>query len=104
MSQGASLIDSNGVIVVNKGKVLDTRPGQQIRFPVEAKGRFEPVSKEGWLSQNTIVSNPTPSIDNTGMESAIHKHWLEQIVWSELFTFPPIETSEQILSLVTLSA
>ena len=71
---GIPYVIVNGVIVVNKGKVLDTRPGQQIRFPVEAKGRFEPVSKEGWLSQNTIVSNPTPSIDNTGMESAIHKH------------------------------
>ena len=39
----------NGVIVVKDSEVLkDINPGQPIRFPMEEKGRFEPLSLENW--------------------------------------------------------
>ena len=41
-------------------------PGQSIRFPVEDKGRFEPLDLEKWLSQYTI-SPPEIDLDETGV-------------------------------------
>ena len=53
----------NGTMVVRDSQVLkDVYPGQAIRFPVEAEGRFEPVTAEAWLKTYTIKSNP-PTID-----------------------------------------
>ncbi|MFC1681328.1 amidohydrolase family protein [Pseudomonadota bacterium] len=48
----------NGTIVVKDSKVLPVKPGQEIRFPVEPEGRFEPVVVEKWLNKHTIGLNP----------------------------------------------
>ena len=51
--------------------MLRVKPGQEIRFPVEAKGRFKPLKIEGWLDKHTIGLNPNllePDIhDETGL-------------------------------------
>jgi hypothetical protein len=40
----------SGQIVVKDSKVLDgVFPGQPIRYPVEQKGRFEPLEKKEYL-------------------------------------------------------
>jgi len=48
----------NGTIVVKDSKVLPVKPGQQIRFPIEGKGRFKPIEVGGWLNEHTIGLNP----------------------------------------------
>ena len=48
----------NGTIVVKDSEVLPVKPGQEVRFPVESKGRFEPIAVDGWLNQHTIGLNP----------------------------------------------
>jgi N-acyl-D-glutamate deacylase len=48
----------NGTIVVKDSEVLPVKPGQEIRFPVEPKGRFEPIAVGGWLNEFTIGLNP----------------------------------------------
>jgi N-acyl-D-amino-acid deacylase len=41
--------------------------GQPIRYPVEEKGRFEPVSINKWINDRTILSKPyAPMPDDTG--------------------------------------
>ncbi|UCH17420.1 MAG: amidohydrolase family protein [Burkholderiales bacterium] len=60
----------NGTIVVKDSVVLkDVNPGQPIRFPVEAKGRFEPLSREGWANRNLVA--PTGFF---GLERDAHIH------------------------------
>ena len=62
-STGIPYVLVNGTIVVKDSKVLkDVNPGQPIRFPVEEKGRFVPVSGESWLKSYTVKTNP-PTID-----------------------------------------
>jgi hypothetical protein len=48
----------NGTIVVKDSKELPVKPGQEIRFPVEDKGRFKPVNVEGRLNEHTIGLQP----------------------------------------------
>jgi N-acyl-D-amino-acid deacylase len=48
----------NGTIVVKDSEVLPVKPGQEIRFPVEDKGRFEPIEVGSWLNEHTIGLNP----------------------------------------------
>ena len=48
----------NGVVVVKDSGVLPVKAGQEIRFPVEAKGRFTPVDKDKWMMEHTIGVNP----------------------------------------------
>ena len=50
-----------GTIVVKDSKVLPVKPGKEIRFPVEDKGRFRPIEVGGWLSEHTIGLNPDVS-------------------------------------------
>ncbi len=57
-SAGIPWVIVNGTIVVRESEVQDVRPGQPIRFPVEAEGRFEPVDWERWLDQHTIMPPP----------------------------------------------
>ena len=58
---GIPYVIVSGVPVVSGNEFqLDVRPGKSIRFPVENRGRFEPISVEGWAQQFTI---PTFSID-----------------------------------------
>lgn len=55
---GIPFVVVNGVIVVKDSEVLTAKPGQPIRFPVEDKGRFEPIEVSKWLSEKTIGLNP----------------------------------------------
>jgi N-acyl-D-glutamate deacylase len=55
---GIPYVVVNGTIVVKDSKVLPVKPGQQIRFPVEAKGRFKPINFETWKTEHTIGLNP----------------------------------------------
>lgn len=42
------------------------KPGQPIRFPVEAKGRFEPVTVHKWLGEYSINVPDMHQFDETG--------------------------------------
>lgn len=55
---GIPYVVINGVVVVKQSEVLPVKPGQAIRFPVEDKGRLEPVEVSRWLNKNTIGLNP----------------------------------------------
>jgi N-acyl-D-amino-acid deacylase len=70
---GIPYVIVNGTIVVNKGTVLPVKPGQPIRFPVEAKGRFQPIELGKWLSEQTINVPDMHTMDDTGA-GAVHKH------------------------------
>lgn len=63
---GIPYVIVNGTIVVNQGRVLPVKPGQPIRFLVQAKGRFEPVSVEKWLSEFSINVPDLHGHDETG--------------------------------------
>jgi N-acyl-D-glutamate deacylase len=48
----------SGVIVVKNSEVLPVKAGKEIRFPIEAKGRFVPINQNKWLNEHTIGLNP----------------------------------------------
>jgi len=48
---GIPYVIINGQIVVKDSKPLEVFAGQPIRYPVEDKGRYEPVSEKDWLLQ-----------------------------------------------------
>ena len=49
---GIPYVIVNGTLVVKDSKVLkDVTPGQPIRFPVEDKPRFQPLSVEAWKNE-----------------------------------------------------
>ncbi len=53
---GIPYVIVNGTSVVKDSEVLkDVHPGQPIRFPVQAKPRFEPLSIEGWANRNLVA-------------------------------------------------
>jgi N-acyl-D-glutamate deacylase len=56
---GIPYVIVNGVIVVKDSEVLPVKAGQEIRFPIEAKGRFNPQDREKWLNKHTIGLNPS---------------------------------------------
>ena len=55
---GIPYVVVNGTIVVKDSEVLPVKPGQEIRFPVEPEGRFEPIEASVWLNKHTIGINP----------------------------------------------
>jgi hypothetical protein len=58
---GIPYVVVGGNIVVKDSVVQNINAGQPIRFPVEDKGRFEPVSVNGWYGEHTInVPTLTP--------------------------------------------
>jgi len=62
-STGIPYVLVNGTVVVSDSKVLkDVYPGQSLRFPIEAQGRFVPATGKSWLKTYTIKTNP-PTID-----------------------------------------
>ena len=63
---GIPYVIVNGTIVVNKGKVSSARPGQPIRFPVQAQGRHKPLDKSKWLAEYTIRVPHLEEMDDTG--------------------------------------
>ena len=73
---GIPYVIVNGVTVVKDNEVLDINAGQEIRFPVEDKGRFTPIDKEDWRVKHTIGINPGLSkihIDDSGAGDLLDK-------------------------------
>ena len=74
---GIPYVIVNGVTVVKNNEVLPVKAGQEIRFPIEAKGRFKPVVREKWLNEHTIGLNPAlielHLDDDSGAGKALHK-------------------------------
>ncbi|HRD64775.1 MAG TPA: amidohydrolase family protein [Candidatus Competibacter sp.] len=70
---GIQYVIVNGTVVVKQGTVLPVRPGQPIRFPVETKGRFQPVDVDKWLGEQTISVPDLHQLDDTGA-GEIEKH------------------------------
>jgi hypothetical protein len=53
---GVPYVIVNGTVVVKESAVLkDVNPGQPIRFPVEAKSRFTPLSLEKWTTKFLVA-------------------------------------------------
>jgi N-acyl-D-amino-acid deacylase len=72
---GIPYVIVNGTIVVNDGNVTASKPGQPIRFPVEAKGRYQPSDVRKWLGEYTINVPDLPEVDDTGASGVMtHKH------------------------------
>ena len=73
-STGIPYVIVNGAVVVKKSKVLkDVKPGQPIRYPVEDKGRFEPVDVNRWINEKTITPIDVHVEDDCGMHEAIEE-------------------------------
>jgi N-acyl-D-glutamate deacylase len=74
-STGIPYVIINGTVVVEKSKVLEgVKPGQPIRYPVEDKGRFEPVNVKTWINENTIMQVTLPEVDDCGAHGFIDEH------------------------------
>jgi N-acyl-D-glutamate deacylase len=74
-STGIPYVIVNGTIVVKGSKVLkDVKPGQPIRYPVEGKGRFEPVDVKRWISEKTIKPVALPVVDDCGAHKVLIEH------------------------------
>ena len=70
---GIPYVIVNGTIVVDQGKVLPVKSGQPIRFPVQAKGRFEPVSVNKWIDANSINVPDMHQFDESGAGRIVKK-------------------------------
>ncbi|MBS0251349.1 MAG: aminoacylase, partial [Proteobacteria bacterium] len=63
---GIPYVIVNGTIVVEESKVLAVKPGLPIRFPVEDKGRYQPIELNNWLGAHTISVPDMHMLDDTG--------------------------------------
>jgi N-acyl-D-glutamate deacylase len=72
-SEGIPYVIVNGVVVVKDSQALPVKPGQPIRFPVEEKGRFVPISEEKWLNDYTITPIDVHVEDSCGMHEAMEE-------------------------------
>ena len=63
-TSGIPYVIVNGQVVVRDSKFQKVWAGQPIRFPVEDKGRFEPISATQWIERFSIN---VPAIDDSGM-------------------------------------
>lgn len=71
-STGIPYVIVNGTVVVTNSKVLaDVKPGLPIRYPVEEKGRFEPVDVKRWISEKTITPIALPHLDDCGAHEVL---------------------------------
>ncbi len=70
---GIPYVIVNGTTVLKNGQVLDANPGQPIRYPVEQKGRFEPVEVNKWLDDHAIKTPGVLNFDDTGATKVIEK-------------------------------
>ena len=53
---GIPYVIVSGVPIVSKNEFqLDVKPGKSIRFPVEEKGRFKPITRDVWNRELTIA-------------------------------------------------
>ena len=61
----------NGTIVVKDSKVQKVFPGQPIRYPVEAKGRFKPLERDAYIK--AIIGVDYIDLDDETMgEEGVH--------------------------------
>ena len=65
-SKGIPYVIVSGTLVVDNHNVINVRPGQSIRFPVEDTPKFEGIDKQKWINEHTIIANPIPDMDDTG--------------------------------------
>jgi cytosine/adenosine deaminase-related metal-dependent hydrolase len=73
-STGIPYVIIHGTIAVKDSKVLPVKAGQPIRYPVEPKGRYQPVSVAKWINERTILSLPyAPMPDDTGASTELAK-------------------------------
>jgi len=73
-STGIPYVIVNGTVVVRDSEVLaDVKPGQPIRFPVEADGRFVSVDVNRWINENTISRRTLPTVDDMGVTKALEQ-------------------------------
>ena len=64
----------NATTVVKDSRLLDARPGQLIRFPVEPTGRFQPVEINKWPGTRSINVPDMHEMDDTDAADNVHKH------------------------------
>jgi len=70
-STGIPWVLVNGQIVVKDSKVLDgVFPGQQVRYPIEEKGRFKTLEKEAYLEK--ILGKEFVDLPDETMEPVRH--------------------------------
>lgn len=62
-SSGIPYVIVSGKLVVEDSEFKKVWAGQPIRFPVEPKGRFKPLTQEEWLRQRAIANF---SVDGSG--------------------------------------
>ena len=66
-SLGIPYVLVNGTVTVRDSEVVDgVFPGQAIRYPVEAEGRFEPLAREGYLD-TLLVGREMPDLDDEAL-------------------------------------
>ena len=66
-SAGIPYVLVNGTIMVRDSEVASgVFPGQAIRYPVEGKGRFEPLAKEKYLD-GLLVGRELPDLDDEAL-------------------------------------
>lgn len=70
---GIPYVVVGGKIVVKDSVVQNVNAGQPIRFPVEDRGRFEPVTVNGWMGQHTINVPAGPPHDTTNAPEALEQ-------------------------------
>lgn len=70
-SAGIPYVIVNGTIALKNGKVVSVNSGQPIRYPVESKGRFEPVEVNKWLDDHAITTPGVLDVDDTGAGTAL---------------------------------
>ena len=58
-----AIVIVNGVTLAKDSEVLAVKAGQEIRFPIEAKGRCAPIVQEKWLNAFTIGLITSPPED-----------------------------------------
>jgi hypothetical protein len=74
-STGIPYVLVSGVPVVRDSVFQkDVFPGQPVRFPVEEKGRFEPISPEKFVGIYSI-NVPSLPIDDAGIDEETHKRF-----------------------------
>ncbi|MCT9098431.1 amidohydrolase family protein [Haloarchaeobius sp. HME9146] len=70
-STGIPYVIVDGTVVVDDSEVLDVKPGQPIRYPVETAPRFESLSERKWIQSHTIMAKSIPHFDDTGAGSVL---------------------------------
>lgn len=70
---GIPYVVVSGKVVVKDSVVQDVNAGEPIRFPVEEKGRFEPVTVNGWMGEHTINVPAIPKVDTTDAPEPLDK-------------------------------